>query len=416
MSEQNGRGVPGLSVVIPALNEEDGIEEVMGRVLAAAPGLRAVGFGQLELIVVDDGSTDRTPELVAATPGVRLIRHPVNGGYGAALKTGFAAASSEWVGFLDADGTYPPEYFPQLCQAALTQDADIVIGSRMAGADSQMPRVRRIGNVLFANLVSVISNQRITDSASGMRIFKKSVLARIYPLPDGLNLTPVMSTRALHEHLRMVEVPIPYSERRGRSKLSVMRDGMVFGQSIVWTALTYNPVRLLGMIALAALGIALAIGLGILALRLQGVTTLGPWGLFALFSAVVLAVAGVSIFALGATFNYLVAIFYKQPIRQGLFGKPIFNPPLDRHFWWMGLVAMAAGVLTGIATLLLSLNGWPLDRVWLWQLLAAMATLVGLQLLISWFIMRALEELSQREVRVAEDMRYPQGGSDDERQ
>ncbi len=405
MSQDNNDRVPGLSVVIPALNEEDGIQEVMGRVLAAAPGLHDVGFGQLELIVVDDGSTDRTPELVAGTPGVRLIRHPVNGGYGAALKTGFAAASSEWIGFLDADGTYPPEYFPQLCQAALAQDVDIVIGSRMAGADSQMPLVRRIGNIVFANLVSLISNQRITDSASGMRIFKKSVLPRIYPLPDGLNLTPVMSTRALHERLRMVEVPIPYSERRGRSKLSVMRDGMVFGQSIVWTALTYNPVRLLGMIALAAMGIALAIGLWILALRLQGVTTLGPWGLFALFTAVVLAVAGVSIFALGATFNYLVAIFYKQPIRQGLFGRPIFNPPLDRHFWWMGLVSMAAGLVTGIATLLLSLSGWPVDRVWLWQLLAAMATLVGLQLLISWFIMRALEELSQRELRVAEDMR-----------
>ncbi len=405
MSEHNGNGIPGLSVVIPALNEEDGIEEVMGRVLAAAPGLRTVGFGELELIVVDDGSTDRTPELVAATPGVRLIRHPVNGGYGAALKTGFAAASSEWVGFLDADGTYPPEYFPQLCQAALTQDADIVIGSRMAGADSEMPVVRRIGNILFANLVSLISNQRITDSASGMRIFKKSVLARLYPLPDGLNLTPVMSTRALHERLRMVEVPIPYSERRGRSKLSVMRDGVVFGQSIVWTALTYNPVRLFGIVALAAMGIALAIGLWILALRLQGVTTLGPWGLFALFTAVVLAVAGVSIFALGATFNYLVAIFYKQPIRQGLFGKPIFNPPLDRQFWWMGLVAMAGGVMVGLVTLVLSLNGWPQERVWLWQLLAAMATLVGLQLLISWFIMRALEELSQRDLRVADDMR-----------
>ena len=402
---QNGREAPGLSVVIPALNEEDGIQEVLGRVLAAAPGLHEVGFGQLELIVVDDGSTDRTPELVAATPGVKLIRHAVNGGYGAALKTGFAAASGEWIGFLDADGTYPPEYFPQLCQAALAQDADIVIGSRMAGADSQMPRVRRIGNILFANLVSLVSNQRITDSASGMRIFKKSALARLYPLPDGLNLTPVMSTRALHERLRMVEVPIPYSERRGRSKLSVMRDGVVFGQSIVWTALTYNPVRQLGIIALVALGIALAIALWIVALRMQGVTTLGPWGMFALFSAVVLAVAGVSIFALGATFNYLVAIFYKQPIRQGLLGKPIFNPPLDRQFWWMGLAAIAAGLLTGVITLLLSLSGWPVDRVWLWQLLAAMATLVGLQLLISWFIMRALEELSQREARVAGDLR-----------
>jgi glycosyltransferase involved in cell wall biosynthesis len=231
----------GLSVVIPALNEEDGICDVLNRVLATRPALRAAGIQDLELIVVDDGSTDRTPELVLNTPGARLIRHACNGGYGAALKTGFAAARGEWVGFLDADGTYPPEYFPALCQAAAAQDADIVIGSRMAGGLSKMPPVRRLGNFLFANLVSLVSGVRITDSASGMRIFKKSVLERIYPPPDGLNLTPVMSTRALHERLKMIEVPIPYSERQGRSKLSVVRDGVRFGQSIVWTALTYNP-------------------------------------------------------------------------------------------------------------------------------------------------------------------------------
>ena len=143
-----------------------------------------------------------------------MVRHATNGGYGAALKTGFAAARGEWIGFLDADGTYPPEYFPELCAAAVAQDADIVIGSRMAGAESQMPLVRRLGNFIFANLVSLVSAQRITDSASGMRVFKKAILERIYPLPDGLNLTPVMSTRALHEGLRMIEVPIPYSERR----------------------------------------------------------------------------------------------------------------------------------------------------------------------------------------------------------
>ena len=235
-----------LSVVIPAYNEEDSIEGVMARVLAARGPLRDAGIDDLELIVVDDGSRDRTPELVAATPGATLLQHKHNGGYGAALKTGFAAARGELIGFLDADGTYPPEHFPNLCRAALAQDADIVIGSRMAGADSQMPRVRRLGNVIFANLVSLVSARRITDSASGMRVFKKSILSRIYPLPDGLNLTPVMSTRALHEKLHMIEVPIPYSERAGRSKLSVVKDGMRFAQSIVWTALTYNPVRQLG--------------------------------------------------------------------------------------------------------------------------------------------------------------------------
>ncbi|MGQ9841720.1 MAG: glycosyltransferase family 2 protein, partial [Anaerolineae bacterium] len=384
--------------------EEDGIEAVMQRVLGIRPALAAVGVDDMELIVVDDGSRDRTAELVASTPDVTLLQHKRNGGYGAALKTGFAAARGEWIGFLDADGTYPPEHFPALCQVALAQDADIVIGSRMAGAASRMPLVRRVGNFIFANLVSLVSAQRISDSASGMRVFKKAILERIYPLPDGLNLTPVMSTRALHEGLKMVEVPIPYSERAGRSKLSVVRDGMRFAQSIVWTALTYNPVRQLGLIGLACLGITLAVGIALVILRLQGVTTLGPLGVFALFAAVVLAVAGVSIFALGATFNYLVALLHRRPIRQGLFGRPIFRPPLDRHFWWLGLLGILAGIALGIASLLLGINGWDITRLWFWQLLAAMAGLVGLQLLISWFIMRALEELSQRDAQVAGDL------------
>jgi glycosyltransferase involved in cell wall biosynthesis len=389
-----------LSVVIPAFNEADGIESVMRRVLAAGPRLAEAGF-DLELIVVDDCSRDRTAELVEATPGARLIRHGCNGGYGAALKTGFAAARGEWLGFLDADGTYPPEHFPELCRAALAQDADIVIGSRMAGAASQMPLVRRVGNFLFANLVSLVSAQRITDSASGMRVFKKSILARLYPLPDGLNLTPVMSTRALHEQLKMIEVPIPYSERAGRSKLSVVRDGMRFAQSIVWTALTYNPVRLLGLVGLACLAVTLAVALWIVAQRAQGITTLSTWGVFALFAGAVSGVAGVSLFLLGVMFNYLVAIFYKRPIRQGLFGRPLFRPPLDRHFWWLGLLALAAGGVLASVSLALGLGGWPQSRLWFWQLGAAMSAIIGVQLVIGWFIMRVLEELSKREAIIS---------------
>lgn len=94
-----------------------------------------------------------------------------------------------------------------------------------------------------------------------MRIFRREILERLYPLPDGLNLTPVMSTRAIHENPTMVELPIPYAERQGRSKLSVVRDGWRFAQSIVWTALSYNPARLLGISALVALGLAAAIAL-----------------------------------------------------------------------------------------------------------------------------------------------------------
>jgi glycosyltransferase involved in cell wall biosynthesis len=392
-----------LSVVIPAYNEEAGIASIVERMLATAISLEEAGVG-IELIVVDDGSRDRTAAIAASFPGVRLVQHRANHGYGAALKTGFAQASGEWLGFLDADGTYPPEHFPSLLEAGRAQRADLVIGSRMAGSDSEMPASRRAGNLFFASLISLIGSRRISDSASGMRIIRREALPRLYPLPDGLNFTPVMSTRAIHEQLKMVEVPIPYAERVGSSKLTIVGDGIRFLQSIVWTALNYNPVRVLGAVGLACLAIAALIGLGLVVARLRGITQLGVWGAFALFSAQVLAVAGVSIFSLGATFNYLVSLFHRVPVRQGLFGRPVFDPPLDRHFGTLGLLALAAGLILGAVSLGLGFFGWPVSRLWLYFLGSAMLILVGLQLGISWIVMRVLEGLSQREILVSADL------------
>jgi glycosyltransferase involved in cell wall biosynthesis len=394
-----------LSIVIPAYNEEDGIQEIMDRVLAVGPALKAAGVAEMELIVVDDGSKDRTAELVLNTPGVKLVKHVHNGGYGAALKTGFAAAQGDWIGFLDADGTYPPEYFPALCTAAEEQNADIVIGSRMAGEKSEMPAVRRLGNLIFARLVNIISASNITDSASGMRIFKRTVLEQLYPLPDGLNLTPVMSTRALHEHMKMIEVAIPYSERVGRSKLSVVHDGYRFGQSIVWTALYYNPVRPLGLIGLGALLIAALIGLWLVYERLQGVQTVGAVGAFALFSGLVLAVAGVSILMLGVSFNYFVALFHKTPVKQGLFGRPIF-PHLEQHFGWIGLLVLLLGIVVASVSFgLAAFSGFTLAQLWIYYLVSACFALVGIQLMIAWVQMQIFDTLRIRDQLAADDLR-----------
>ena len=392
-----------LSVVIPAWNEEDGIAAIAERVWAVGPALREVGIDDLELIVVDDGSRDRTAEVAGSFPFVRLLRHPVNRGYGAAIKTGFGKARGDLVAFLDADGTYPPENLPALCRVAREDGAEVVVGSRRSGAASQMPLVRRVGNFVWSSLVSLIGNQRVADPASGMRVLQRSALDHLYPLPDGLHFTPVMSTRAVHEGLRVVEVPVAYSERVGRSKLSVVRDGTRFLTTILWTSLEYNPVRLLGMVGAGALGVAGLIALAIVALRLQGVTQLGPWGAFGVFAALVLAVAGVSIFSLGATFNYLVSLFHRRPVRQGLFGRPIFDPPLDRHFGWLGLLAGGVGVALAGGSLALSQAGqWDIARLWLWLVASALLVLVGLQLIVSWVVLQVLDALNRRDTRVEE--------------
>lgn len=230
-----------------------------------------------------------------------------------------------------------------------------------------------------------------------MRVFRREILEQIYPLPDGLNLTPVMSTRAVHEGVRMKELPIPYSERLGRSKLSVVRDGSIFLQSMVWTALTYNPVKILGLVGALGIGLAVLVALGLVISRLSGVTELGPWGVAAVFTAMVAGVIGVNLFALGTTFNYLVTLFIKRPIRQGLFGRPLFKTPLERQFGWMGGLSFVLGLIIAIASLVIGIGEENIARLWLYLLGGAMLSLVGVQLMVYWILSRVLEELSQRE-------------------
>lgn len=392
-----------ISIVIPALNEEGGIASIVERVLAVRALLERDGWAA-ELIVVDDGSRDRTAAIVGHYPDARLIRHLINRGYGAAIKTGFRAGDSDYVSFLDADGTYPPESLPDLCREALAQDADVVVGSRMSGAKSDMPIMRRVGNIAFSILLSVIGNVAVRDTTSGLRVIRRSILPRLYPLPDGLQFTPAMSTRAIHENLKIIEVPVPYAERVGRSKLSVVRDGVRFSSAIVWTALAYNPVRILGMGALAAFALALIFGLYLVSLRLSGVTTLTPWQVYLVYGAALMVVAAINLFSLGAMFNYLVALFHRQPVRQGLFGRPIFTPPLDHHFGWVGAVAIVLGTLTGMGAFAASWSGWENERLWFYLLASASLVIVGIQLAIAWVIMRVLEELAQREADTQRDM------------
>ncbi|MGE0464670.1 MAG: glycosyltransferase family 2 protein [Vicinamibacterales bacterium] len=393
-----------LSVVIPALNEEDGIADIVYRVLGTRDALRAVGVTGLEVIVVDDGSEDGTARIVEQIDGAQLVRHPHNIGYGAAIKTGFGRARGELLAFLDADSTYPPEYFAQLCDRLVRDEADIAIGSRRSGAESHMPPVRRLGNLIWSSLLTVIGNTRVQDPASGMRVMKRECLRLLYPLPDGLNFTPVMSTRSLHEGLRVAEIPITYRERSGRSKLSVVRDGTRFLQTILWTALEYNPARIMELVGLGAFALAGLIGVLLVAARMQGVTNLGPWGVFALYSGLILAVGGVSLFSLGTSFNRLVALFHRRPIKQAQLVTRLLGPLPERYFGWIGLAFSTVGAVLGVSSLVLGLNGWEITRLWLWLLGSALFVLVGVQLMLFWMLIEVLDAIDARDEHIGAEL------------
>jgi glycosyltransferase involved in cell wall biosynthesis len=373
-----------LSVVIPAYNEQEGIADVLERVKAAAAAARDE-FRDLEfveIVVVDDGSTDATAQIVGAIDDVRLIRHPWNLGYGAALKTGFGACIGDWIAFLDADGTYPPEYLSQLLREGVSSEADMVVATRMSFQRAGMPRVRWIGNRLYAILLTRLVGERITDACSGLRLFRCASLQKLLPLPDGLDLTPAMTTRALHENMKVVEVPVPYAARTGRSKLNSVRDGLRFLQTILEVAAHYNPLRFYGivgmtLIALAALMVALP--------RL----VVGAVGIIPLALAALLAWGGISVVHYGALCSNALSLIYGRDMRgSDLLTRILFARKLMPHLGKLGAVLLVAGVLIVLTTLIIGGSAKTL-------LAGAFISGVGFQLTLGTSAIRVLSQARQ---------------------
>ena len=234
-----------LTIVIPALNEEDAIGDTISRCLAARGRIaEAAGLTGVEIIVVSDGSTDRTAQIAQGFGEVKVVVFEQNRGYGAAIKEGWRQGDGTLLGFLDADGTCDPAYFADMCRIAIEDSADVVLGSRL-GPESKMPRTRRLGNRIYAFLLGLLCGRQITDTASGMRVVRRKSLKHLYPLPDGLHFTPSMSARALLNDLRVIEIPMRYEERIGTSKLSVVGDGIRFLRAIFAGVLCYRPEKLL---------------------------------------------------------------------------------------------------------------------------------------------------------------------------
>jgi len=240
-----------LLIAIPALNEEDSIEGIIQRTLEAREHIVShSAVTAVQITVVSDGSTDRTVErALRYSDRIHCIVFEQNRGYGAAIKQAWLESDADLLAFLDADGTCDPRFFADLCHRLETDRADVVLGCRL-NRDSRMPAIRRLGNFLFATLLSVLSSSRVRDTASGMRVVRRTSLRKLYPLPNGLHFTPAMSARAmLSENIRISEVDMPYHERAGESKLRVLRDGVRFLRVILESAFLYRPWRPLGIAA-----------------------------------------------------------------------------------------------------------------------------------------------------------------------
>lgn len=231
---------PRFSLVLPCYNEENAVRQTVASLRATLPDPRTY-----ELIVVDDGSTDRTAEvlqaLAAEDSGLRVVRHASNRGYGAALKTGIRHSRSDLIVITDADGTYPNERIPELLDAA--RDVDMVVGARTA-ADASYPLIRRIPKVFLRAYACWLAGQNIPDLNSGLRIFRRAVAERfLNVLPNGFSFTTTITLAMLTNNYAVRYVPIGYSPRIGKSKIRPIRDTLMFVQLIVRTGTYFAPMR-----------------------------------------------------------------------------------------------------------------------------------------------------------------------------
>ena len=204
-----------VTTIIPCLNEEQGIEKV----------LRAMPEFVDEIIVVDNGSTDRTPEIATALGG-KVIREDVRG-YGRAYKRGFQAATGDIIITLDGDHSYPVDALSYLIEAFLHLGVDFLNASRFPVRDPKaMSLKHKFGNLALSTAFSVLFFRWVRDSQSGMWVFRRSILSGMKLDSDGMAFSEEIKIEALiSPRIRFGEIPVMYSSRLGEIKLNPWRDG-----------------------------------------------------------------------------------------------------------------------------------------------------------------------------------------------
>ncbi len=234
-----------VSVIVPAFNEESGIANTISQLFKT---LEQTDL-QFEIIVVDDGSTDNTPQLIRATEA-RLIQHDRNRGYGSSLKSGILASSHETIAIIDADGTYPCDVLPNMIQTLRDNQADLVIGTRSRNT-VHIPLIRKPAKWVISHLAQYIAGQPIADVNSGLRVFsKKSVMPFFKILSDQFSFTTTQTLAMLCNNYKVVDFSITYLPRKGKSKI-VAWDFINFITLILRLSMLFNPLKVFVPVSLS---------------------------------------------------------------------------------------------------------------------------------------------------------------------
>ena len=242
----------GVSVVVPAYNEEHGLRGVIEQLL----NVLAVLPLPSEIILVDDGSVDGTATIAATFAGVTVVRHDHNRGYGAALKSGIRQARYDLICITDADGTYPNERIVDL-MAQIEQGYHMVVGARR-GDLVAIPLMRKPAKWVINRLANWISGETIADVNSGLRIFQRSVALRFFRvLPNTFSFTTTITLAMLTNGYRVAYVPVNYYARLGKSKIHPIRDTLNFVQLILRIGLYFAPLKI--FLSLSAILLLVAI-------------------------------------------------------------------------------------------------------------------------------------------------------------
>ena len=217
---------PLISIVVPAYDEERTIEEVLRKV-AAAPF-------RTEILVVDDGSRDATPEILARLEGeldgLRALRQPVNRGKGAAVRVGIGASRGDFVVIQDADSEYDPKDLPTLLAPLLEGHADAVYGTRLRGGEPQRAHLfwHYAGNRFLSLLTNILYNTTISDMEVGYKAFRGDLIRSLRLVSDDFRFEPEVTAKVLRTPgVRLYEVPISYYGRTfAEGKKITWRDGL----------------------------------------------------------------------------------------------------------------------------------------------------------------------------------------------